>query len=74
MSVNDSTLATVARKLHGLSDHKELNDPVELEKLLNLWWDRWLRSNDDSVPELGEEGDEALNNWLRAKYIARKQQ
>ena len=65
MSVTDSTLAIVARKLHGLNPHKDLSDAVELEQLLIQWFETWMKSDSDYVPTLEEEEDTELHLWLR---------
>ncbi|UCH40769.1 MAG: hypothetical protein JSU67_03485 [Gammaproteobacteria bacterium] len=62
---NESTLASVARKFHGLPDDKVFDDPQQIDLLLRQALKKQFMDWAAIAEKLDDSEDQALTEWLR---------
>lgn len=66
MSINDSTLCVLAKKLHGIAPTMIIDDAVKVEAMLVDWTKKFISGSVDPTI-LSDEDDEVLSAWFRDK-------
>jgi hypothetical protein len=72
MSVNDSTLAGAARKLHRLAPHVIFDNAKQINDLMVDWWDKHVRDAIEIPDDLTSDEDHAVNLWIIASFEGKK--
>ena len=68
MSVNDTVLASAARKLHRLAPSVVFETPQQLNDLMQDWWDKLCRDAIEIPNDTTETEDRAINAWIIANF------
>jgi hypothetical protein len=71
MSVNDTTLCKVAKKLHNISPATVIDDPSAIERLLVTWFDKFM-ADEMELPDMDSDEDTAISKWIGARYEEEK--
>ena len=66
MSINDSTLCVLAKKLQGIAPGVVIDDPVKVEELLVDYTKKFIKGSIDPTT-LSDEDDATLSEWFRNK-------
>jgi hypothetical protein len=67
MSIDDTTMCKVAKKLHNIAPATMIDDPLVLNRLLVSWYEKFMKDEITDWPELDSDEDAEFNKWFKAQ-------